>query len=484
MKRTKILMGVSLIAMVMTIAACGQKPSGTDPIDDEPKTETGKAVKAASAMTLDELKEASKKEFQDNPNGVFKVVGLTSVLRTVMKAVAAEYDWITYEATKDDKDQVAGDNCFVKNDYKDQALLVALKEAETKYVADYALVQDARSFATYLEDDILHNYVPVDAESKFGMAKEDQMPLRGVYFNKVFWTNTNYEACGGVPIRNVWQFAGTADDKDHISNISFQSPTTEAINMSFLCSVMAPANEARLKAAYKSFYGKDWAKSANYESIGEQWVMQFVSNISIFHSSDGTAMKETQLKDKWNQPIVYYGAFSKMKDAVGKTYDVDLNGDGKVEETLATPLKVTCGGVEYTYESEKAVNAMTTVKWDYTIEGFNGFMYSMDSEIVEHAQFPYTACLFARTLLQEEVYLQAITNKSTKTADGKNGNQYGYYYPGKESATFPYAAGDWTKAQHLEKELVEDYEYLSQVKGSVVNKILAQVAGNSAAPKE
>ena len=127
---------------------------------------------------------------------------------------------------------------------------------------------------------------------------------------------------------------------------------------------------------------------------------------------------------------------------------------------------------------------MTTVKWDYAIEGFNGFMYSMDSEIVEHAQFPYTACLFARTLLQEEVYLQAITNKSTKTASGENGNQYGYYYPGKESATFPYAAGDWTKAQHLEKELVEDYEYLSQVKGSVVNKILAQVAGNSAAPKE
>lgn len=475
MKSTKILMGVSLFAVTLGLTACGGVKE---------KSETAKAVEAASAMTLEELKEASKKEFQDNPNGVFKVVGLTSVLRTVMKAVAAEYDWITYEASKDDKEQKEGDNCFVKNDYKDQALLVALKEAESKYVADYALVQDARSFATYLEDGILHNYVPSDAQSKFGLAKEDQMPLRGVWFNKVFWTNTNYEKCGGKPITNVWQFAGTADDANHISNISFQSPTTEAINMSFLCSVMAKSNEARLKEAYKAYYGKDWAKSKNYSSIGEQWVMQFVSNISIFHASDGTAMKETQLKEKWNQPIVYYGAFAKMKDAVGKTYDVDLNGDGKIEEELATPLELTCGGKKYTYTSEKAVNAMTTVKWDYDIKGFNGFMYSMDSEVIEHAQFPYTACLFARTLLQEEVYLQAIANKSTPTEGNEKGNQYGYYYPGTESATFPYAKGDWTKKQHLEKELTEDYDYLASVPGSVVNKILAQVSSNSAAPKD
>ena len=473
MKSTKILMGVSVFAMLMGVVACGGAKQ---------KSETAKAVEAASQMTLDELKEASKKEFQDNPNGVFKVVGLTSVLRTVMKAIAAEYDWITYEASKDDKEQVAGDNCFVKNDYKDQALLVALKEAETKYVADYALVQDARSFATYLEDGILHNYVPSDVESEFHMAKDDQMPLRGIWFNKVFWTNTNYEACGGKPITNIWQFAGTKEDANHISEISFQSPATEAINMSFLCSVMAPANEARLKEAYKDYYGKDWAKSANYSSIGEQWVMQFASNISIFHSSDGTCMKETQLKDKWNVPIVYYGAFSKMKDAVGKKYDVDLNGNGTIEETLAEPLKVTCGGVEYTYTSEKDVNAMTTVKWDYNIKGFNGFIYSMDSEIVEHAEFPYTACLFARTLLKEDVYRSAITNKSTPTADGKNGNQYGYYYPAQEGADFPYAKGDWTKAKHLEVELIEDYGYLSNVKGSVVNKILAQIAGNGNAP--
>ena len=100
----------------------------------------------------------------------------------------------------------------------------------------------------------------------------------------------------------------------------------------------------------------------------------------------------------------------------------------------------------------------------------------MDSEVVNNAQYPYTACLFARTLLQESTYVAAIKNSSTKTADGKDGNQYGYYYPAKESADFPYAKGDWTKAQHLEKELVEDFNFLKDVKGSFINNVKSWIA--------
>lgn len=465
----KNLIVLALLPMAASALVGCNKKGGDDNL-----SATGKAVKDASAMTLEELKDASKAEWEAKPNGVFKAIGLTSVLRTVMKEIAANYDWITYTAGKDDKEQIQGDNCFVKNDYKDQALLTAIAEAETKYVADYALVQDCRSFATYLEDGILHNYVPKDAAS-FGLKKEDQEPLRGIWFNKVFWTNTNYEHVGGKPIENVWQFAGTSADAKHIDQVSFQSPQGEAINLSFLVEAMAPANEARLKAAYKSYYGSDWAKSSKYDSIGKQWVEEFVRNVKIWHSSDGTCMKETQLKNAWAQPVVYFGAFSKMKDAVGKKYTVDLDGDGTVGEE-SIDLTLTCGGTEYHYTSEVDVNAMTTVKWDYTIEGFNGFMYSMDSEVLENAEYPYTACLFARTMLQEEVYLKAIKNSSTKTADGEAGNQYGYYYPGTESANFPYAAGDWTKAKHLEKELIEDYSYLKDVKASTEDWILSIVA--------
>lgn len=459
MKKTKLLIGLSLIALTTgAMTACG---------GGKKKETTAEAVAKASAMTFDELKKASEKEWQEKPNGVFKAFGLTSVLRTVMKEIATNYDWIHYTYTKEDADIKEGDNCFVKNDYKDQALLTALAEAEDKYVCDYTLVQDCRSFATYLEDGILYNFVPSDAKTTLKMADSDVEPLRGIWFNKVFWTNTNYEHCGGVPIENIWQFAGSATDPKHIEKVSFQSPETEAINMSFLASVTEEGNAQRLKDAYKKYYGSDYSGE---KPIGEKWVEEFCKNIANFHKSDGDCMKKDQIEKYWDTPMVYFGAFSKMKDAVGKKYSFDLNGNGvSGEETIDYTLTV--GGENFHYTTEKDVNAMTTVKWDYTIEGFNGFMYSMDSDIPNNAEYPYTACLFARTLLEQSVYEKAITNSSTPTADGKAGNQYGYYYPAQESSTFPYAKGDWTKAQHLEKELHENYSFLKDVKQSLINNV-------------
>ena len=121
---------------------------------------------------------------------------------------------------------------------------------------------------------------------------------------------------------------------------------------------------------------------------------------------------------------------------------------------------------------------MTTVKWDWEINGFNGFMYCMDSQIVNNAQYPYTACLFARTMLLEETYTAAIYNSKNPDAQGNAANQYGYYYPCQESADFRYAKGDWTKEVHTANELNEKYEYLKDVKISTVNNILAMVNNN------
>lgn len=465
--KKKILIGLSVLAMTATgLSACG---GGSN------KTGTALAVENASKMTLAELEAASKKEWEENPNGTMSVVGLTSVLRSVATSVAEKYEWLDYHY--DSSTKTSTGNISVNNGYKDYQLLTALNTAADSYFADYALCQDVRSFATMIEDGITHNYVPSDFK-ELGVPEDGKLPLYGVHFNKLFWTNTNFEKVNGFKLYNIWQVAGKETDKDHCSKVSFQSPTTEQINMSFLITAYAEENQARIEKAYKDFYGKDWVKSGTYRNAGEQWVEEFIANISRFHTSDGTAMKETQLKSDWNAGYVYYGAFAKMKDAVGKTYDVDLDGNGTIEEK---EVKVTCGGVEYTYPSEKAVNAMGTVKWDWAINGFNGFMYCMDSQIVNNAKYPYTACLFARTMLEEQVYTAAIYNKSNPGADGKPGNQYGYYYPGQASADFNYAKGDWTKEQHTAKELVEKYDYLKDVKISTVNNILALVNSNTKA---
>ena len=477
--KKKILIGLSVLAMTATgLTSCG----GSN------KTGTALAVEKASAMTLAQLEAASKKEWEDNPDGTLSVVGLTSVLRSVATSVAEKYEWLTY--VYDSESGTSTGNISVNNGYKDYQLITALNTAADSYFADYALVQDVRSFATMIEDGITHNFVPSDF-AELGVPQDGRLPLYGVHFNKLFWTNTNFEHVTGKKLYNIWQVAGhdaelnsdgsvktPADHQDHLSKVSFQSPTTEQINMSFLVTAYAEENQARILQAYKDYYGKDWQKSGTYQNAGQQWVAEFIANISKFHTSDGDAMKKTQLESDWNAGYVYYGAFAKMKDAAGKKYNVDLNGNGVIEDSIDLDLQ--CGKATdvYHYSSEKDVNAMTTVKWDWEINGFNGFMYCMDSQIVNNAKYPYTACLFARTMLEEEVYTNAIYNSKNPDAQGNKANQYGYYYPGQASADFRYAKGDWTKEVHTANELNEKYDYLKDVKISTVNNILAMVNNN------
>ena len=473
--KKKILTSLSVLALLSgALVGCGRAIPGTvdDGDEDEEKVLTGTALEVdkASKMTLAELEAASKAEVEAHPNDKFKVVGLTSVLRSVATTVASKYEWLHYEYDADAKKDTEDSNINVNNSYKDYALLTALNTAESTYFADYALVQDARSFSTLLEDGIVHNYVPSDYAT-LGIKQEDTLPLKGVHFNKLFWTNTNFENVTGKKLYNIWQLAGTSADPDHLSKLSFQSPTTEQINMSFLVSAYAQENQARILKAYKDYYGRDWEcpSGKTYQNAGQQWVEEMIKNVTRWHGSDGTAMKETQLKDDWNEGYVYYGAFAKMKDAVGKSYKVDLNGDGE----FSTNVTVRCDGKDYTYADENAVNAMATVKWDWEINGFNGFMYCMDSQIINKAKFPYTACLFARTMLLEQTYTDAIYNAKNPDANGQPANQYGYYFPGTASAEFRYAKGDWTKEQHIAKELNEDFNYLKTVKISTINNILA-----------
>ena len=466
--KKKILISLSVVALASAALIGCQSAGGGDEL-----TGTALDVKKASEMTLAELEAASKAEVEAHPNDKFKVVGLTSVLRSVASTVASKYEWLHYEYDKDAKQDTPDSNINVNNSYKDYALLTALNTAESVYFADYALVQDARSFSTLLEDGIIHNYVPKEYK-EMGIKEEDTLPLKGVHFNKLFYTNTNFENVTHKKLYNIWQLAGTSADADHLDKVSFQNPTTEQINMSFLVSAYAEENQERILKAYKDYYGKDWVASGDYTNAGQQWVAELIKNVTRWHGSDGTAMKETQLKDDWNAGYVYYGAFAKMKDAVGKSYPVDLNGNGVVD----TNVQITCDGKTYTYADEAAVNAMATVKWDWEINGFNGFMYCMDSQIINNAKFPYTACLFARTMLEEQTYTTAIYNKSNPDAAGNPANQYGYYYPGTASADFRYAAGDWTKEQHIAKELNENFDYLKTVKISTVNNILALVSAN------
>ena len=431
MKKALTIMCASLLSLgVVSMVGCNST-SGTG-------NETADVVAKASKMSLKELEEAAKAEMEAS-NDTFKVVGLTSTLARGLKKFCEIYTWLPAEKT------------YCNNGYKDYQLLTALDQAEQTYFADFALVQDARSLADYAESGILHNYVPSDY-AEMGLAEKDTLPLKGIHFNKIFFVNKTL----GVDLHNIWQLAGRDTDEGHLDNLSFQSPVTEQINMSFLLSLYDEANAPKLAAAYKKYYGKDFATSdwkdkdgkELYTSIGDCYVTTFINNISVFHSSDGTAMKETQCKEvkvEGKDPFVYYGAFAKMKDAAGKTYDLD--GDGT-----------------------KETNAMTTVGWDLAIEGFNGFMYTMYSQIVNNAKHPYTACLYARFILTPEFYTSVMYSDSTPNKAGQAANMYGYYYP-CASTTVGVNDNDWTKETWMQKSIIEDYNYLKTVKTAQITKI-------------
>lgn len=430
-KALTLLCATFLATSSVVLVGCNTTPATED-------TSTAAIVAKASKMTLTELEDASKKEMEASTS-TFKVVGLTSTLSKALVEFCNKYDWMTFDV-----------NTYCNNSYKDYALLTALEAADTSYFADFALVQDARSLADYISAGITLNYVPSDYV-ELGLPEESTFPLKGIYFNKIFFTNKTL----GVDLHNVWQLAGASTDVGHLNNLSFQSPITEQINMSFLLSLYSADNQARLQTAYKNFYGTDWAPSGSYTSCGDQFVKEFIANVSVWHSSDGTAMKETQCKETLKDgvdPFVYYGAFAKMKDAADKNYTI--NG--------------------------AQVNAMSTVGWDLNIDGFNGFMYTMYSQIVKNAEHPYTACLYARFLLTPECYTAMCYNTTTPNKAGEASNMYGYYYP-CVSTTVGINDNDWTKDQWIEKSINEDYHFLSTVKGAQINTIMALVSSNSKA---
>ena len=73
--KKKILLTVSVLAVTATaLASCG----GSN------KTGTALAVEKANAMTLAQLEEASRQEWEANPDGKFSVVGLTSDRKSVV----------------------------------------------------------------------------------------------------------------------------------------------------------------------------------------------------------------------------------------------------------------------------------------------------------------------------------------------------------------------------------------------------------------
>ena len=198
MKKNLSILAVMLMASSLVgITGCGEQTGSEQPSTEDKYAGlegTALDVAKASDMTLAELEAASKAEMEASTD-TFKVVGLTSTLAKAMTKFADQYEWIVSEDEAKANTALKA-NTYCNNSYKDYALLTALDSAYDSYFADFALVQDARSLADYLEAGVTHNYVPSDYK-EMGLAEADTYPLKGIHFNKIFFTHKDYEQVTG-----------------------------------------------------------------------------------------------------------------------------------------------------------------------------------------------------------------------------------------------------------------------------------------------
>lgn len=356
---------------------------------------------AAEGMTYDELLAKAKEEVG---NGTVSVYGNSSQLEKALKKFTEETG-IKVNNTKE------GDADIYNH-------LSTAFQSNT-YIADMVLLQDGNMLQSeMLDPGYLLNFIPKEASGT--IADDDTVPMAAVYLNKIFMYN-NFNAEGTERslknyITNVWQLAGTAADKGHIANPSFKTPTTENVNMNFLVMLTSDAYVAKLKTAYKNFYGKDYVEEKAYKNIGYKWVAEFLKN-SQAHSSDGTACKDVAKAKGGTVALVNY---NKIKDLKGD----DVYGAENVNNLSFPSLEL----------------------GDKKVDGFGGFCYKMYSMVAANAKYPYAAC--------------ALVSYITSKAGFENawGAKAGYY---STNNTTKIASNDKEIAWWKERLVVEDPEVVA-----------------------
>lgn len=407
---TVLLVVVLAMSAVIALVAC------TEP--EAEKSAVEKAIEAAQKMTLEELEAAAKKELEDNPKLTFNADSLTSGVKAVVNGFMEKYEW--------SKDRMVYNS---KKGATYQPVLNAAADAvsvgNNQYVADFVMVQDASFVDSLVRQGFLLSYVPQG--DGFNFAANDTNPMVGVTFNKVFMFNkvgkdANY-------LKNVWQLTGK-DGKTLQGRpvVSFQDPTAEDINMSFLVMLTSPAACAKLEAAYESYFGEKYDGSKDdYENIGYKFVEEFWGH-AITHSSDTTQATKLATDEYKNADKVSFVGVAKFKD-----YQKTVNVSDKTNEDYFT-------------------NAIGAAGWNVDVEGISGFTYNMWTLIPKSARLPYTACLFIRYLLSQDGF------------DAGWKDNLGYY---SANNLISVATGDKTLEQWKAVTIGEDFAFLRSERFSV-----------------
>ena len=347
------------------------------------------ALAAAAKMTNEELYEKAKEEAAAGAQ-----LNFYSTTSFAEKAAANFMN---------DYPELAGKVVYAEiDDVETYTILTNTIGSGVKDSADMALTQNGPDLKTYLLDEGLTlTYFP-DA-LKDVVSEAEQEPAVVTYVNSLF---IYHNGEGSVNFTNVWELT----EPQWKDRIFFKDPTNETVNINFLIMLTSEKWNARLEAAYESYYGKAW-EAGEFDSAALQWIDGFLANVNYTYTSASKMAAGIASGAPGNMGLF---VFSKLR---------------KVDEADRGNL--------------------TVVQFENEVEGFSGFMYPIYATVCKDTECPYTCALFINYLLSEEGFAGPKSWNSSQ----------GYYSPNKTIAK-PEDIQDEPYEYWIERLVTEDLDYI------------------------
>ena len=349
------------------------------------------ALAAAAKMTNEELYEKAKAEMAAGAQLNF--------YSTTSFAEKAAANFMT------DYPELDGKVVYAEiDDVETYTILTNTIGSGVKDSADMALTQNGPDLKTYLLDEGLAlTYFP--EMFKDVVSEAEQEPAVVTYVNSLL---IYHNGEGSVNLTNVWELT----EEKWKDRIFFKDPTNETVNINFLIMLTSEKWNARLEAAYESYYGKAW-EAGKFESAALQWIDGFLANVNYTYTSASKMAAGIASGAPGNMGLF---VFSKLR---------------KVDEADRGNL--------------------TVVQFENEVEGFSGFMYPIYATVCKDTECPYTCALFINYLLSEQGFAGPKSWNSSQ----------GYYSPNKTIAK-PEDVQDEPYEYWSDRLVIEDLEYIDE----------------------
>ena len=370
-----------VLALALLLGACAIASAET----------VEEALAAAATMTNEALYEKAKAEMAAGAQLNF--------YSTTSFAEKAAANFMT------DYPELAGKVVYAEiDDVETYTILTNTIGSGVKDSADMALTQNGPDLKTFLLDEGLAlTYFP-DA-LKDVVSEAEQTPAVVTYVNSLL---IYHNGEGSVNLTNVWELT----EEKWKDRVFFKDPTNETVNINFLIMLTSEKWNARLEAAYESYYGKAW-EAGKFESAALQWIDGFLANVNYTYTSASKMAAGIASGAPGNMGLF---VFSKLR---------------KVDEADRGNL--------------------TVVQFENEVEGFSGFMYPIYATVCKDTECPYTCALFINYLLSEQGFAGPKSWNSSQ----------GYYSPNKTIAK-PEGIEDEPYEYWSERLVIEDLEYIDE----------------------